>query len=252
MLESSRPSGVDLIGSEFSPAVAHLEQCPHCLERFHNVQACDMRIAESMRTVPIPLQLRERILARLAGRSLKRRTPAPGAIVAGVSIAAALIFALGFWVVSSDQPLSFGITELGEQVADFQVEEDWPVPLELQEVQVWSGAQLQELNLRSLPPPCPWLWRMVRVGSYRIQGREITVFRYHDTQSHLSISADVFAFDQRRFHIKDLRPGVRKVAFQSGSQVVIAWVADETVYFAVLRRPVPREWEPHRALPELI
>ena len=65
ILDVVRPDSADRTEPEVASAAAHAEDCPRCEERFRSRQEFDRRIGRQMRAVPVPSDLRSRLLAAI-------------------------------------------------------------------------------------------------------------------------------------------------------------------------------------------
>jgi Putative zinc-finger len=78
-------------GDERKAVEQHLETCPDCAAWAQAEAAFDQALAPAMRDVPVPVQLKTKLLTKLA----EQRRPSPWRWV-GVSTAAAVLLMLGF------------------------------------------------------------------------------------------------------------------------------------------------------------
>lgn len=60
----------ELLDAEMSAALEHVRQCSSCWEAFEKRRECDSQVATVMRAVPVPIGLREQLLARVSETSV--------------------------------------------------------------------------------------------------------------------------------------------------------------------------------------
>ena len=129
LLWFKRPQGGDLLPDDDAALAVHLASCPSC-DRLARLQAQENRVlGRAMRAVPVPVALKDRLLAHLdkmsrqSGRARVRRRVLYGA---GALCAVVLLAALGLWLVVRPRP-----------------------PASLQELDWWTRSRF------SLPTQCP-------------------------------------------------------------------------------------------------
>ncbi len=65
LLDFARPEARELEAEEAAELERHLDHCPDCHSQAHNERQLDDRLGKAMRQVEIPVDLREKVLARL-------------------------------------------------------------------------------------------------------------------------------------------------------------------------------------------
>lgn len=101
LLNFARPLSAELDTDERAALNAHVADCAECQQLRENEQRIDARIGQAMRAVPLPPNLRERILHTIDVR--QRATHRPRLLRMAVSLAASiLLVAVGgyFWTHS--------------------------------------------------------------------------------------------------------------------------------------------------------
>lgn len=93
LLEFSRPAPAELEAGEADALASHLADCPDCDAVHQAESAIDARIGRAMRDVPVPADLRGKLLARLATDKdvwYRRRLLRVAAVAACIAILATL------------------------------------------------------------------------------------------------------------------------------------------------------------------
>jgi len=95
LLHFARPLSPELDSAEHEALTAHLADCAECQQLRHSEQQLDARIGQAMRAVPLPPNLRERILHSIDVRH--RAAHRPRLLRMAVSLAASLLLVAVGW-----------------------------------------------------------------------------------------------------------------------------------------------------------
>jgi hypothetical protein len=116
-LDFARPRRPELESADLEALESHLADCPECGPLAQTERQMDTRLAQAMRSVPVPEGLHLRLLARLEterktqNRRWRRRIAIPAA-------AAALVLALGLGWKLLQKPEHIYATEIAQEAAD--------------------------------------------------------------------------------------------------------------------------------------
>jgi hypothetical protein len=254
MIEVCRPDAADLADPELAPVSAHLEQCPECLRRFRTRQAWDDRLAQVVQSVPVPLGLRERILAKLDRpvdrhrvRTLRLLFPLAGAAALVIlSVSAALLSRSGRHPSAPQVEL---LDNIAVRFADAPLDSELPVPAKLsraEQVAQWCKKELQVVGV--LPANCP-VHGLSRVARASLARSWVAVLRYDDPRAPGTRDVDVFVCPNTLLQLEDVGEHPRLARTRTRNLEVVAWVEGDITYVAVCRGWLPEEWESLRHQP---
>lgn len=236
LMDVCRPSGDDLSDPELIPLTGHLEECSECLGRFRTRQAFDAHTAKAVRAVAVPSNLRERIIQKVDRSVIRARRrfihyATAAAAAAILLVGTGLFFAFG---LRTDQKLVIAKGHL-EGFTELQPEDVIDVPAGENRLEQWCVQKLQSLKVRAVPPPQAMLaYPLVGVARANFRDRWVAVFRYQ--------SASVFAWPQQQIEVNGLNSTPQQIE-KTRDLTVVAWVEGDTVYVAVFRGGIPKEWE---------
>ena len=164
-----RRPGADDLGPEVATDLdRHLAACPHCAAESRVSTAIDAAFASAMRTVPLPVGLRDRLVANLSaqrGTVLRRRA------YRGLAVAASLFLAagLGFGVVAASRP-QLNVEKLADE-AELRATDSITAE---KAVRAW-------LRDEKLPGELPYNFNydlLLMFGTERIQNRDVPVVAF--------------------------------------------------------------------------
>ena len=129
-LEVVRPDADDLHEPEFAEALAYLETDDEAREIFARCRDLDLQIAAAMEDVPVPGDLKARLLSALAGETEAKAVPVEAAappparsrrwvLSASVVVASCLLAGLGLWFFGEKPATLLSLQEL-EAEAPFE------------------------------------------------------------------------------------------------------------------------------------
>jgi hypothetical protein len=138
----------------------------------------------------------------------------------------------------ANQTLAIGKGDLAG-LTEVQAEDAIDVPPRISganQLGQWCVKEFQTLQLRAAPPQAMRAYPYPLVGIARANfcGRWVAVLRYP--------SASVFAWPQQQIKVNGLGSSPRQI-HQTRDLTVAAWVEGDTVYVAVFKGGIPKEWE---------
>src|SRR5262245_23213739 len=94
----------DLDQSEADGLEEHLGQCPECAAAFAAEQRADAAIGKAMNAVPVPIGLKERLLAKLPRTRRSWRRWTVGTVAAAAVLVLAILFTWRVWLAPLPDP----------------------------------------------------------------------------------------------------------------------------------------------------
>ena len=243
LMDVCRPSGDDLSDPELVPLTVHLEECSECLGRFRTRQAFDAQVAKAMRAVAVPSGLRERIFEQVDRSVIRARRHR--VIRYAMAAAAAVLVAVtasfwAYWPPTRHQDV-IAAGELAG-LAEFVLVDAIDVPASIStpvRIENWCVKQMSTLRLGAVPPRAfqenaSQANALVGIARANFCDRWVAVFRYR--------SATVLAWPRQSLEVEGLGSSPRRIHW-TRDLTVMAWVEGDTVYVAVFKGGVPKDWE---------
>src|SRR6266850_1824750 len=94
LIEFFRPVASELNASEAEALELHLADCTECARFAQAERAWESRVARMVQDVPVPARLHERLQAGLEQQRVRWRRQSTRRVLAGVAVAATLLFAI--------------------------------------------------------------------------------------------------------------------------------------------------------------
>jgi hypothetical protein len=209
-----RRPGVDELGPEATAALdQHLAGCPCCAAESRAAAAFDAAVGAAMRAVPIPVGLRNRLVAHTSARrgaALRRRAYRVVALAASVLLTVGI--GIGAFATTRPQPDTAALAMKGETFANALPPVD---PLLAQApFNNWQAAQSnrdavqQWLSDQGLPGqlPQPFDYNLFLSNHWEeVQGRKVPVILFRSRQG--TGFAKVYVFRAAQFDLKDVPEG---------------------------------------------
>jgi len=250
ILDACRPASDDLQFPEFGAAAAHVDACTDCLDQVRARGAFDESIAGAMRRVPVPDQLRERILARLDRQRIWHRRHV---VVVATALAAAVLIAVGMalWMPRDLSLVSIAENprRLGELVVAAVDEHDQRDSFEIARTSATQDPptavrQSLERAMKTLrvsaTMTAKWPVSALRaIWAMPVKGQKVAVFTFDDMRG----DVDIIAFPHNRFDVRRIVQAPQPI-YSTRDFVVVAWSEGDTTYLAVLRGWSPGDLKP--------
>lgn len=176
-------------GSRDVAVLEHRLACRACAEFASAQVALDRRVEAALR-VPVPEDLKARVIFNQSGRWMRRRPPRWGAIAAGLLLAAGLGFAL-VQLVGRDALPAEVVAHLGHEPELLLPAAQFAEPVRVSAVLDRGGVALkQPLDGVSHAGLCPFRGRLVPHLVIRIDGEPVSVLLLRDEHVDSARSVD--------------------------------------------------------------
>jgi len=224
LLDFHRPRVGELPADEAAALERHLASCPECDAVNRDARRLDDCVGPSIRDVPVPTRLRERLLTRLKDerRAKVHRKLAWAARGFAVATAAALMAAVILWQVYL-KPTKVNL----DQAFDTQRDKfDSPSP---EHVEAWFQAQ------RHVTMVAPKQFDYAYLAEYdlaMLQGKPVPKLVFQRTEDTGITRAHVFVLNQEQFDIQTL-PDDRNLLDSGGQHLDIKKDSPHRAYLIV-------------------
>jgi len=255
ILEVARPGSGDLADPELAEAAAHIESHAECQQEFLRRQQLDRKIGAAMRDVPVPQNLKTRLLAELAARSASTEVvesvtvAAPSAepttdlrrrnwVRLVVGTAACIAVGVIGWQFLPGDPVQFDIVGLPDQVKKLIADET--LEFDFDKLTKFDGSYAGELQRDWAPP----LNGLPHVGpkSYQYQDADgaklaIAMYQFRFKHGAAPVTGYLLVLPARLVK-QDQLPASTSPSISSAvigaRMTTLSWIEDGFVYICVV------------------
>jgi hypothetical protein len=221
LLDYDHPRASELDPGEAQALTSHLQSCSDCEVWARGEREADRVIATAVQDVPVPLDLRERLLLRLQGERrtwYRRQTRAWGSIAAALLIICA---GLAFWASRWRTPLD----------VDELVRADDLIGESADQVQNWFYANCR---VKTVLPTNFKYGYLISAGLQDFKGRLVPRLLFKNGPDF----AEVLVLSTKQFELPDGKPMIAP-----GSRVTVELMpSDQDVVYLVKFSPPSRDW----------
>jgi hypothetical protein len=199
LLNFAQPLALELEESEAEALANHLATCPACAALDRGLSQLDQQIGRAMRDVPLPVDLKERLTARLTQE--RRRFY----LRSGLAVAAALLLALGGGWMLWPRAVVVDLDAVQQQAMN--------LPTERSKVEQWFAD-------RGVPMRAPGgldYALLCHCTLADFHGKRVPLLEFRSGHE----SAWVYVLDARQFDLKALESQPGQVG--SGTGLIVEW-----------------------------